>query len=421
MSITIVAAPPPPDRPWEAADDEGVSTGEIVLYVIVLCLGMCCTWINFKAQILIVVNLLQRGKAAVLQQFGMAPTHMRVDRVEDPEIVWTNECIDPLRVDGSEETDELVGGDFPLNDLGDEPLEDVRAAPPEPKPRKKEARRSKRDRAPRRTARDDAALPDVADDEDGEQQAEAPAADQHGDGGSDERHEPASAPGSAEPHVTAMSLGDLQQQGLDGDWFGKRSAPVDDARDDDQRQARLEETLRQKQEVAKARAAQQAELARQQARRKLQKELLFMDHELDSLSGGGSHMLAAKWLLEHVYTRYPPPSFTKRRSAEEVIRARELRFRDATMSALKVLQARYSPDKNTADAFGAEWAVIAEEISKHAFSLCAGVTRGSQQELPPVASGAFGRLEVDDDDDRMQFSLTTQVALEQEEDVEDAD
>ena len=150
-----------------------------------------------------------------------------------------------------------------------------------------------------------------------------------------------------------------------------------------------------------------------------------MDHELDALTGASetakgppSQMLAAKWLLEHAYTKYPPPSFTKRRAAEEVIRARELRFRDAAMNALKLVQARYAPEKNSVAEFGAEWAVIAEEISKHAFSLCAGISRGTQQELPPLAStGVFARQKSDNDDD-LGFTLSSEM---DHDDVEDAD
>ena len=140
-----------------------------------------------------------------------------------------------------------------------------------------------------------------------------------------------------------------------------------------------------------------------------------MDHELDARTD--SQMLAAKWLLEHVYTKHPPPSFTKRRAAEEVIRARELRFRDAAMNALKLMQARYAPDKNSFAEFGAEWAVLAEEISKHAFSLCSGISRGSQQELPPLAStGVFSTRPRRRDD----FELSLSAEMDHE-DVEDAD
>ena len=149
-----------------------------------------------------------------------------------------------------------------------------------------------------------------------------------------------------------------------------------------------------------------------------------MDAELDALTGASetakgppSQMLAAKWLLEHAYTKYPPQSFTKRRAAEEVIRARELRFRDAAMQALKLVQARYAPEKNSVAEFGAEWAVIAEEISKHAFSLCAGISRGAQQEAPPRSSGVFARQRSDDDDD-LGFTLSSEM---DHDDVEDAD
>ena len=85
-----------------------------------------------------------------------------------------------------------------------------------------------------------------------------------------------------------------------------------------------------------------------------------------------------------------------------------------------MLQTRYAPDKNDAREYGAEWAVIAEEISKHAFSLCAGIGRGSQQELPPLSSDVFLRQRAGALDDDLGFSLTNEMDAG-DEDVEDAD
>jgi hypothetical protein len=152
----------------------------------------------------------------------------------------------------------------------------------------------------------------------------------------------------------------------------------------DQRQARLESALRRKKEAEEKRVKAQDEDAKQDARRMLRKELLFLDNELDSMTnasteGPTSHLIASKWLLEFAYSKYPPRSFSAQRAKEELRAVRELRFRDAVLKALKLFQSRYSPEKNSVAQFGAEWAVMAEEFAKHAFALQAGMTRGAKQ------------------------------------------
>merc|ERR1711965_1152656 len=102
------------------------------------------------------------------------------------------------------------------------------------------------------------------------------------------------------------------------------------------------------------------EQLKREARKTMITELTFMDQELAALTNqnsAGAFMDAAKWLIEFAYTKYPPPTFSKRRSEEEILRTRELRFRDATNNALKLLQARYAPDKHAGVA-SPEWAVI---------------------------------------------------------------
>jgi len=190
------------------------------------------------------------------------------------------------------------------------------------------------------------------------------------------------------------------------------------------RQVKLEEALRQKQERLAKQVAAETEQLKRKARRELRSELLHMDHELDALLAGQaskgappSQLLAAKWLVEYAYTKYPPPYFSKRRASEEARMASELRFRDATITALKVLQVRYGPAKNSAADYGAEWAVIAEEVTKHAFSLTQGISRSSKQESMPSTLGlTLPTTSGMQDDDGIHFSLSSHV-----EDVEDAD
>ena len=189
------------------------------------------------------------------------------------------------------------------------------------------------------------------------------------------------------------------------------------AREADRRQAKLEEALRAKQQKLNEQQTHEFERLKREARRAMHSELAYMDQQIDSLTAGSgpsrrggvtTQVDAAKWLLDHAYTKYPPPAFSKRRAEEEVLRARELRFRDATVSALKLLQARYAPDKSSGAAASPEWAVIGEEIVKHAYSLSMGISRGSQQEMPPLAaSGIFAtRAALDADVD---FSLRTNI------------
>ena len=71
------------------------------------------------------------------------------------------------------------------------------------------------------------------------------------------------------------------------------------------------------------------------------------------------------------------------------------------LKGLKLLQSRYAPEKNTVAQYGAEWAVIAEEIAKHAFALQSGMTRGSNQGFisrGEAYSNALPRGQAVDDD-----------------------
>lgn len=152
----------------------------------------------------------------------------------------------------------------------------------------------------------------------------------------------------------------------------------------DKRQARLESVLLRKKEVQARKDEADAEEAKQEARRALRTELLFIDNELDSMTnrsaeGPSSHLIASKWLLELAYSKYPPRTFGAQRAKEELRVVRELRFSDAVLKGLKLLQGRYAPEKNTVAQHGAEWAVMAEEVAKHAFALQAGINRSAKQ------------------------------------------
>ena len=159
----------------------------------------------------------------------------------------------------------------------------------------------------------------------------------------------------------------------------------------DKRQARLESVLRRKKDAKAQRADAEAEEAKQEARRALRKELLFIDNKLDSMtnastegpaSDAGSsarHLIASKWLLEYSYSKYPPRTFSTRRAKEELRLVRELRFREAVLKGLKLVQNRYAPEKNMVAQYGAEWAVMAEEIAKYAFALQAGINHVAKQ------------------------------------------
>ena len=79
---------------------------------------------------------------------------------------------------------------------------------------------------------------------------------------------------------------------------------------------------------------------------------------------------------------------------------------------------------HTVDEFGAEWAVLAEEIAKHAFSLCSGINRGgTQDKLSPFAGGGLFTQPRLEDGDEIGFSLAggERELMMEEEDVEDAD
>ena len=160
----------------------------------------------------------------------------------------------------------------------------------------------------------------------------------------------------------------------------------------DKRQSRLESVLRRKKEAKAQKSDADAEEAKREARQALRKELLFIDNELDSMTNartegpasedaGSSarHVIASKWLLEYSYSKYPPQAFSTRRAKEELRLVRELRFREAVLKGLKLLQSRYAPEKNTVAQHGAEWAVMAEEIAKHAFALQTGISHFAKQ------------------------------------------
>lgn len=187
----------------------------------------------------------------------------------------------------------------------------------------------------------------------------------------------------------------------------------------DKRQARLESVLRRKKEAKAQKSDADAEEAKREARQALRKELLFIDNELDSMTNartegpasedaGSSarHVIASKWLLEYSYSKYPPQAFSTRRAKEELRLVRELRFREAVLKGLKLLQSRYAPEKNTVAQHGAEWAVMAEEVAKHAFALQAGVNRSAKQGFAnhgdvfsPRHAGQAGDIEVGEVED----------------------
>ena len=486
VNLLTVGMPPPP--PAAMLVDDGappiLSPAQMALYLVVLILGLCCMWSNFKPQLLGLAQCLletlaicpplRKPAKAALQRLGIP--HSRHDPLDPSEIVWTNECVDPMRVDGSEEIDaELLGSDVEDYSNADDQsqVQDEEPTPrrgskgrKEAEPRERRQRRSREEseRIRRRMEEeDDDEVEEVEDDDDDEVEEvddDEEEEDEEAHRGSRGREKAAARLGALEKKLRGggmVTLDDLQgtraRVSAGGDFLpadlpavdGPSASVGDDmtmvglntqvrnAQKDqskmlrqqaDRRQAKLEEALRQKQEVQRKKEAAKDEVKKKEGRRKMHKELVYMDAELDALTGASetakgppSQMLAAKWLLEHAYTKYPPQSFTKRRAAEEVIRARELRFRDAAMQALKLVQARYAPEKNSVAEFGAEWAVIAEEISKHAFSLCAGISRGAQQEAPPRSSGVFARQRSDDDDD-LGFTLSSEM---DHDDVEDAD
>ena len=164
----------------------------------------------------------------------------------------------------------------------------------------------------------------------------------------------------------------------------------------DQRQARLDAVLQRKREAQARKDAIEAEEAKQEARRALRTELQYIDNELDSManaghSGPSSHLIASKWLLELAYSKYPPRTFSAQRATEELRVVRELRFNDAVLKGLKLLQSRYAPEKNTVAQYGAEWAVMAEEVAKHAFALQAGVNRSAKQSFASRGDTFFHR------------------------------
>ena len=194
-------------------------------------------------------------------------------------------------------------------------------------------------------------------------------------------------------------------------------------REEERRMARLEDALRIKKEEAAKQAARDIEDLKLAARRKLRTQLLLIDNELDELASADAKGIikASSWLLEHAYSKYPPQAFNSRKIAEEVNAARALRFRDPTIKALRLLQARYAPGKNDTVHVGAERAVLAEEISKHAFSLLSGINRGDKM----ATSAMFATSENSADDSHLGAMSSPAWAGDMEDgdddDVEDAD
>ena len=76
-------------------------------------------------------------------------------------------------------------------------------------------------------------------------------------------------------------------------------------------------------------------------------------------------------------------------SSSKLSRVDALRFKEATTRALKLVQTRYGPEKNSAAEHGAEWAVTAEEVTKRAFALMHGISKVKETSTP----AAMAKLE----------------------------
>ena len=165
--------------------------------------------------------------------------------------------------------------------------------------------------------------------------------------------------------------------------------------DAESRQAKLEAVLRSKKEAAQRvrDAAVQAEM--EAARDAMRDELQALDDEIESRqaaadeAGPAAQLAVGKWFVALVYSRFPPPAFDERRADEEVALANTLRFKEATTRALKLVQTRYGPEKNSAAEHGAEWAVTAEEVTKRAFALMHGISKVKETSTP----AAMAKLE----------------------------
>ena len=124
-------------------------------------------------------------------------------------------------------------------------------------------------------------------------------------------------------------------------------------------------------------------------------ELQALDDEIESRqaaadeAGPAAQLAVGKWFVALVYSRFPPPAFDERRADEEVALANTLRFKEATTRALKLVQTRYGPEKNSAAEHGAEWAVTAEEVTKRAFALMHGISKVKETSTP----AAMAKLE----------------------------
>ena len=71
-----------------------------------------------------------------------------------------------------------------------------------------------------------------------------------------------------------------------------------------------------------------------------------------------------------VYEHFPPPSLDAEQRAAEVRRIRSVEAMSAgVLRALRQALIVFHPDRNRAEARGAEWASVAEEISKMATEL----------------------------------------------------
>ena len=165
--------------------------------------------------------------------------------------------------------------------------------------------------------------------------------------------------------------------------------------DAETRQAKLEAVLRSKKEAAQRvrDAAVKAEM--EAARDAMRDELQALDDEIESRqaaadeAGPAAQLAVGKWFVALVYSRFPPPAFDERRADEEVALANTLRFKEATTRALKLVQTRYGPEKNSAAEHGAEWAVTAEEVTKRAFALMHGISKVKETSTP----AAMAKLE----------------------------
>ena len=165
--------------------------------------------------------------------------------------------------------------------------------------------------------------------------------------------------------------------------------------DAESRQAKLEAVLRSKKEAAQRvrDAAVKAEM--EAARDAMRDELQALDDEIESRqaaadeAGPAAQLAVGKWFVALVYSRFPPPAFDERRADEEVALANTLRFKEATTRALKLVQTRYGPEKNSAAEHGAEWAVTAEEVTKRAFALMHGISKVKETSTP----AAMAKLE----------------------------